>query len=127
MLVDLRHREAEALARMLAAAREAVRASAAERGCEVAEEPVWRIEPISFDPELVGLARDACDEVTGTAYELSSGALHDAASMAPHVPTAMVFSPSIGGVSHSPDEDTPEPDLVAAIEVFGALANLRLS
>ena len=127
MLVDLRHREAEALARMLEAAREAVRASAAERGCEVAEEPVWRIEPISFDPELVGLARDACEEVTGTAYELSSGALHDAASMAPHVPTAMVFSPSIGGVSHSPDEDTPEPDLVAAIEVFGALANLRLS
>jgi hydantoinase/carbamoylase family amidase len=127
MLVDLRHREADALARMLEAAREAVRASAAERGCEVAEEPVWRIEPISFDPELVGLVRAACEEVTGTAYELSSGALHDAASMAPHVPTAMVFSPSIGGVSHSPDEDTPEPDLVAAIEVFGALANLRLS
>ncbi len=127
MLVDLRHREADALTRMLEAAREAVRANAAERGCEVAEEPVWRIEPISFDPELVGLARDACQEVTGTAYELSSGALHDAASMAPHVPTAMVFSPSIGGVSHSPDEDTPEPDLVAAIEVFGALANLRLS
>jgi hydantoinase/carbamoylase family amidase len=127
MLVDLRHRDADALARMLEAAREAVRANAAQRGCEVTEEPVWRIEPIYFDPELVGLARDTCEEVTGTAYELSSGALHDAASMAPHVPTAMVFSPSIGGVSHSPDEDTPEPDLVAAIEVFGALANLRLA
>ena len=127
MLVDLRHREADALARMLEAAREAVRSSAAERGCEVVEEPIWRIEPISFDPELVGLAREACEEVTGTAYELSSGALHDAASMAPHVPTAMVFSPSIGGVSHAPEEDTPEPDLAAAIEAFGTLANLRLS
>jgi hydantoinase/carbamoylase family amidase len=127
MLVDLRHREADALARMLEAAREAVRSSAAERGCEVVEEPIWRIEPISFDPELVGLARQACEEVTGTAYELSSGALHDAASMAPHVPTAMVFSPSIGGVSHAPEEDTPEPDLAAAIEAFGTLANLRLS
>ena len=127
MLVDLRHREADALARMLEAAREAVRSSAAERGCEVVEEPIWRIEPISFDPELVGLARQACEEVTGTAYELSSGALHDAASMAPHVPTAMIFSPSIGGVSHAPEEDTPEPDLAAAIEAFGTLANLRLS
>ena len=127
MLVDLRHREADALARMLEAAREAVRSSAAERGCEVVEEPIWRIEPISFDPELVGLAREACEEVTGTAYELSSGALHDAASMAPHVPTAMIFSPSIGGVSHAPEEDTPEPDLAAAIEAFGTLANLRLS
>jgi hydantoinase/carbamoylase family amidase len=127
MLVDLRHRDADVLARMLEAAGEAVRSSAAERGCEVVEEPIWRIEPISFDPELVGLAREACEDVTGTAYELSSGALHDAASMAPHVPTAMIFSPSIGGVSHAPEEDTPEPDLAAAIEAFGTLANLRLS
>jgi acetylornithine deacetylase/succinyl-diaminopimelate desuccinylase-like protein len=43
--------------------------------------------------------------------------------MAPRVPTAMVFSPSIGGVSHSPEEDTAEPDLAAAIEAFGLLAN----
>jgi N-carbamoyl-L-amino-acid hydrolase len=127
MLVDLRHREADALARMLESAREAVRASATERGCEVAEEPIWRIEPISFDPELVGLAREACEQVTGNAYELSSGALHDAASMAPHVPTAMIFSPSISGISHAPEEDTAEPDLAAAIESFGALANLRLA
>jgi hydantoinase/carbamoylase family amidase len=127
MLVDLRHREAETLARMLEAAREAVRSSTAERGCEVAEEPIWRIEPISFDPGLVGLAREACEKITGTAYELSSGALHDAASMAPHVPTAMIFSPSIGGVSHAPEEDTAEPDLAAAIEAFGTLANLRLA
>jgi hydantoinase/carbamoylase family amidase len=127
MLVDLRHREADALARMLESTREAVRSSAAERGCEVAEEPVWRIEPISFDSELVGLAKEACERVTGTAYELSSGALHDAASMAPHVPTAMVFSPSIGGVSHAPEEDTAEPDLATAIEAFGTLANLRLA
>lgn len=127
MLVDLRHREAGALARMLESAREAARVSAAERGCDVAEEPVWRIEPISFDPELVALAKEACERVTGTAYELSSGALHDAASMAPHVPTAMIFSPSIGGVSHSPDEGTAEQDLLAAIEAFGALAKLRLA
>ena len=127
MLVDLRHREADALSRMLEAAREGVRASAAERGCEVAEEPVWRIEPISFDPALVALAKEACEGVTGAPYELTSGALHDAASMAPHVPTAMIFSPSIGGLSHAREEDTSEPDLAAAIEAFGSLANLRLA
>ena len=127
MLVDLRHRDAEPLARMLEGARKAIRSSGAARGCEVTEEPVWRIEPISFDPELVALAREACERVTGTGYELPSGALHDAASMAPHVPTAMVFSPSIGGISHAREEDTAEADLVAAIESFGALANLRLA
>ncbi len=127
MVVDLRNRSAEALARMLEATREAVAACAAERGCEASEEQVWRIEPIAFDPELVALAGEACERVAGTAYELSSGALHDAASMAPLLPTAMVFSPSIGGVSHAPEEDTSEPDLRTAIEVFGAIVNDRIT
>jgi hydantoinase/carbamoylase family amidase len=127
MVVDLRNRDAEALARMLEATREAVAACAAERGCEWSEEPVWRIEPIAFDPELVALATQACERVTGTAFEVPSGALHDAASMAPHAPTAMIFSPSVAGVSHAPEEDTGEPDLVAAIEAFGELVNSRLA
>jgi allantoate deiminase len=125
MLVDLRHRDAEALARMLEAALEAAQGIAGDRGCELEDEPVWAIEPIAFDRELVALAKQACEEVTGTAYELPSGALHDAASMALKVPTAMVFSPSIGGSSHSPEENTSDEDLAAAIETFGALANLR--
>jgi hydantoinase/carbamoylase family amidase len=123
MLVDLRDPDAQALARMLEAVRGAARECAERRGCELAEEPVWAIEPIAFDQELVALAREACASVTGTAYELPSGALHDAASMAIRLPTAMVFSPSIGGVSHSPEENTSEEDLAAAIESFGALAN----
>jgi hydantoinase/carbamoylase family amidase len=124
-VVDLRNRGADALARMLKSTREEVAACAKERGCEVSEEPIWKIEPIAFDPELVALAEDACERVTGSAFELSSGALHDAASMAPHMPTAMVFSPSIGGASHAREEDTAEPDLRAAIEAFGILVNLR--
>src|SRR5215207_802787 len=127
LVVDLRNRSAEALARMLESTREAIAACADERGSEVSERPVWRIEPIAFDPELVALAGQSCERVTGRAYELPSGALHDAASMAPHLPTAMVFSPSIGGISHAPEEDTAEPDLAAAIEVFGALVEDRIT
>ena len=73
------------------------------------------------------LAREACEGVTGTAYELPSGALHDAASMAPHLPTTMVFSPSIAGISHAPEEDTAEPDLKVAIEAFGDLVERRIT
>ena len=127
MVVDLRNRGVDALGRMLEATREAVATCAAARSCQVSEEPVWSIEPIEFDPELVALAREACEGVTGTAYELPSGALHDAASMAPHLPTVMVFSPSIAGISHAPEEDTAEPDLRAAIETFGALVNARIT
>jgi N-carbamoyl-L-amino-acid hydrolase len=123
MLVDLRHPDAGSLARMLKSVQEAARENAASRGSELDDEPVWAIEPIGFDERLVALAGKACRETTGTAYELASGALHDAASMAPKVPTAMVFSPSIGGISHSPQEDTAEGDLAAAIAAFGDLVN----
>ena len=39
------------------------------------------------------------------------------------LPTAMVFCPSIAGISHAKEEDTHEADLIAAIEAFGLLAN----
>jgi N-carbamoyl-L-amino-acid hydrolase len=127
MLADLRHPEADGLAAMLDSVREAAGACAKERGCEVTEEPVWRIDPTSFDPELVALARRACDQVAGRDFALPSGALHDAAEIARVVPAAMVFSPSIGGISHAPDEDTGEDDLRLAIETFGHLANSHLT
>jgi N-carbamoyl-L-amino-acid hydrolase len=53
---------------------------------------------------------------------VTSGALHDAAEVARVLPAAMVFCPSIGGISHAVEEDTPEADLAAGIEAYGALA-----
>lgn len=42
-------------------------------------------------------------------------------------PTAMIFVPSIGGISHNPGEYTPEADLVAGanvlLDVIGHLAS----
>ena len=110
VLVDLRHAEAEPLAAML----EETRRAAADSGCPVTEEQIWSIEPIPFDQRLVRAA--------GAQRVLASGALHDAAQMALHVPTAMLFAPSTGGLSHSPGEDTPQADLERAIAAFGGLA-----
>jgi N-carbamoyl-L-amino-acid hydrolase len=118
LLVDLRHRDPEALVRMLAGALEAATAVAAERGCTVRSEHVWSIEPIAFDVRLVA----AAEEAAGTGRTLASGALHDASEMARHLPTAMLFAPSTAGISHAKEEDTPEPDLERAIEAFGRLA-----
>ncbi|MFL5869243.1 MAG: Zn-dependent hydrolase [Thermoleophilaceae bacterium] len=110
VLVDLRHAEAEPLAAML----EETRRAAADSGCPVTEEHIWSIEPIPFDQRLVRAA--------GAQRVIASGALHDAAQMALHVPTAMLFAPSTGGLSHAPGEDTPEADLERAIAAFGGLA-----
>ncbi len=124
---DLRHPESEPLVRMVAAARAAAELGALEHGCEVTERPVWRIEPIAFDPALVAAARAAVAETTGTDRALASGALHDAAEVARVLPAAMIFCASAGGISHAASEDTPEPALVAGIEALGRAAAAALS
>jgi hydantoinase/carbamoylase family amidase len=126
LMVDLRNPDAEALARMLAGAHEAGTDAVAARGCEFSSELVWRIEPIAFDAALVRTAREACREVAGADRVLVSGALHDAAEMARVLPAAMVFCPSVAGISHAPEEDTADADLAVGIEAFGALANRAL-
>mgnify|MGYP001813487806 CR=1 FL=1 len=56
---------------------------------------------------------------------MPSGALHDATNVARHLPVAMLFVPSIGGISHDFAEDTDEADLVAGLRVLaGAVARL---
>jgi hydantoinase/carbamoylase family amidase len=47
-----------------------------------------------------------------------SGALHDAAILAPLVPTAMLFVPSRDGISHNSDEFSRIEDIAAATEVL---------
>jgi acetylornithine deacetylase/succinyl-diaminopimelate desuccinylase-like protein len=51
------------------------------------------------------LERAAAEE-GASARRMRSGAGHDAMVLAKRVPSAMLFVPSRGGVSHSPDEYT---------------------
>jgi N-carbamoyl-L-amino-acid hydrolase len=62
----------------------------------------------------------ACTELRRKSARLSSGAGHDAAVLSHHVPSGMLFVPSVGGVSHSPRETTSDEHLV-----LGAQALLR--
>jgi N-carbamoyl-L-amino-acid hydrolase len=49
---------------------------------------------------------------------MPSGAGHDAMVLTRHVPTAMLFIPSIGGRSHDIAEDTNETDICLGIDVL---------
>ena len=49
---------------------------------------------------------------------MTSGAGQDAQMMARICPAAMIFVPSVGGVSHNPKEYTKDSDLKAGAEVF---------
>lgn len=59
-----------------------------------------------------------------SSVELPSGAGHDAQQLGALGPIGMIFVPSIGGLSHHPDESTAPEELVAGAEVL--LATLRI-
>lgn len=69
------------------------------------------VEPILTDPNLQGAIRLTA-EALGLSYTLlPSGAAHDAQNMAHIAPSALIFVPSVGGISHSPREYTKPRDV----------------
>ena len=116
--LDMRHLSAESLAAMFAESRAAAAAAAEAEGCTVEFEHIFRIPPMPFHPALLDAARAAVREVEGHDVELPSGALHDASEMAREIPTVMIFSSSIAGLSHTKEEDTPEEHLRMAADAF---------
>jgi hydantoinase/carbamoylase family amidase len=122
MSLDQRALDADVLADMLKTAEEASERVAEEEGCEVEWERLWQIEPLLFNEDLIELAEEAVNEVAGKSHRLPSGPLHDAASMAPLMPTVMLFVKSLRGLSHTNEEDTPEEDLELSVEALHRLA-----
>jgi acetylornithine deacetylase/succinyl-diaminopimelate desuccinylase-like protein len=51
---------------------------------------------------------------------MPSGAGHDAMLVGRHVPAAMIFVPSRGGISHSPDEDSSAAEVELGMRVLAA-------
>ncbi|KZM69930.1 M20/M25/M40 family metallo-hydrolase [Nocardia terpenica] len=96
------------------------------RHCAEAENCSATVERISykpvacFDPALCDAVEGSLRAVAPAVGRLLSYAGHDASVLSRHVPTAMIFVPSAGGISHAPAEYTPEPLLVQ-----GAQALLR--
>jgi N-carbamoyl-L-amino-acid hydrolase len=100
---------------------EATARIATEEDVSVEWKRLWRIEPIPFDEDLIALAEESCNEIAGTSHRLPSGPLHDAAEMARLMPTVMIFVKSLGGLSHTKDEDTPEEDLELSVRALHRL------
>ena len=79
------------------------------------------LEPVPMDPGLADhVAAAAETHAPGRWRRMPSGALHDATNVAAVLPVAMMFVPSIGGISHSFAEDTARDDLVVGAEVLAS-------
>jgi N-carbamoyl-L-amino-acid hydrolase len=75
---------------------------------------------MQFDPRLILLAQRHAEALGISHLALPSGAFHDALHLARHAPSAMLFAPSRGGISHHGDEDTDPADLASCARVLAA-------
>ena len=108
---------------MLAEAHAASERFAAEEGCTVEWSKIWSIEPISFNSQLIEFCDESVRETAGTSHRLPSGPLHDAAEVSrTGVPTVMMFTQSLAGLSHNKAENTSVDDLKMAVQAFDRLA-----
>jgi N-carbamoyl-L-amino-acid hydrolase len=84
--------------------------------------------PAPCDPAMMA-ALDAAAEkhAPGLWQRMPSGAGHDAQYIARRMPVAMLFVPSIGGISHHWREDTKEDDLALGIAILGDAAERFLA
>ncbi len=116
--VDLRNTDEAALKlaeqRLWAFADEAAQAE----GTEISRRSLARFEPVAFHPQLVNLVEGTARDLGYSVKRLPSGAGHDAQILARQCPAAMIFVPSVAGLSHNVREHTEHADLVAGARVL---------
>ena len=80
---------------------------------------LWMDEtPVPMDKDVVDIVEQAAKTKEMKYKVMHSGAGHDSQVIAPHYPSAMIFVPSIKGISHNPAEATDLADLTAGVEVL---------
>ncbi len=85
------------------------------RGLRVCVETPSDRPATPMDPGFTALLEEAVRAAGYPVHRMPSGAGHDAMILAPHMPTAMLFMPSPGGLSHCPEESVREGDIAAAL------------
>ena len=118
MTVDLRNAKDLTLSAMVDELKRCVARVAAECRVTIDLKEVVYFPPSEFAPELVESVR-AASKVFGFSHrDIVSGAAHDAVYMARIAPTAMIFVPCEGGISHNEIENARPEDIAAGCNVL---------
>jgi N-carbamoyl-L-amino-acid hydrolase len=116
--VDLRHTDEAALQRAEAEVADFLRRLAQEEGVTIESRRLARFEPVRFDEAVVRRIEDVARRLGHAPRRMTSGAGHDAQMLARVCPAAMIFVPSVRGISHNPAEHTAPEHLVAGADVL---------
>ncbi len=113
--------------RLEACLRSLVAESNRRERCKATLDIVRRSIPALCDPALMAALEAAAEaRAPGKWQTMPSGAGHDAQVLATVMPSAMLFCPSIGGISHHWAEDTADSDLAICCEILADAAEAAL-
>jgi len=125
MTLDIRNTDENLLQRAEIEVAAFLNEIATTEGVTITTKKLARFEPVEFDERVVAVIEQISNDLGNTTQRMPSGAGHDAQMLARVCPTAMIFVPSINGISHNPAEDTETDDLVAGANILlHAMLNL---
>jgi N-carbamoyl-L-amino-acid hydrolase len=119
MMLQMRDADDAVLDRMQKTLSDLVAEFNAKGPCRVQAEMIRRSIPaVMAEPFQAALDAAAEARVPGKHERIPSGAGHDAQVFAKHMPSGMMFVPSIGGISHHWSENTSDADIGLGAQVF---------
>jgi N-carbamoyl-L-amino-acid hydrolase len=118
LTVDLRHPENGELEAMEHELTAALADACNPLGLSLASTKIWDQPPVVFDAQCVAAVRKAAQASGYKVRDMVSGAGHDAAYVARVAPTAMIFVPCRGGISHNEAEFTSKQQCAAGAQVL---------
>ena len=116
--VDLRNTDERLLQQAEQMLNEYLLSLAASEGVKITSRRLARFEPVTFDAALADRIAHHAQNLGLSQRRMTSGAGHDAQMLARICPAAMIFVPSVGGISHNPAEHTDPDDLIAGANVL---------
>jgi len=118
MSVDLRNADDTTLRSMADDLTTTARRLASDCRVDMRVREVVYFPPCRFAPDLVDSVRQCAQALDFTHRDIVSGAAHDAVYIARVAPTAMIFVPCEGGISHNELENARPEDLAAGCDVL---------
>lgn len=118
MSVEVRALAMETIDEVYRRIREEARTIEAEEGTPISLEEFYVSRAAPSDPRFRGWVEEVADEIGVSHRRMPSGAGHDAQSVARFAPMGMIFVPSVGGISHAPDEYSRPGDIEAGANVL---------
>jgi N-carbamoyl-L-amino-acid hydrolase len=118
LTADLRNTDEAALQEAERRLAEFLAQLALDEGVSVATRRLARFEPVRFDERMVRRIEAVAARLGHTCRRMTSGAGHDAQMLARVCPSAMIFTPSVRGISHNPAEHTEPAHLEAGANVL---------